>query len=149
MKEVTWPFWALKYSQWSSYIQISLIVKQVHWSQPLSMTLITSLGWESGNLESTLLIYLRGTGGWLHREVRKKAAFSTHSSVDKALFLLPKVPSAHLLADLKLLVNSILSISWVAADNNADMDKTVGRRVSELTTNGDYAETTKLISLVT
>lgn len=40
-----------------------------------------------------------------------QAAFSTHSSVDKAQFLLPEVTSAHLLADLRPLVNSILRIS--------------------------------------
>lgn len=115
--------WEPKHCQWSSDGQINLIVKQVQLARPLFMTLITSLGWESANLESTLFIYLRGTGGWIYRG-EGQAALSTCSSVDKALFLTPEVTSTHLSADLRPLVNSILSISWVAADNNADMDKT-------------------------
>lgn len=82
-------------------------------------TLITALIYDSDHL-TRLRIWKLGehTVDLLERDRRltsqrgeEKAAFSTHSSVDKALFLLPKVPSAHLLADLKLLVNSILSIS--------------------------------------
>lgn len=92
---------------------------------PLFMTQITSLGRESGSLKSALLICLRGTRGWICRQRGEgQGALSTCSSVDKALFLLLEVTSVHLPADLKPLVNSILSISWVEADNNADTDKT-------------------------
>lgn len=67
---------------------------------------------ESGTLEGTVFISLRETGGWIYRQRGEgRAAASTRSSVDKALFLTPQVTSAHLQADLRPLVNSILSIS--------------------------------------
>lgn len=73
-----------------------------------------------------MFIYLGGTGGWVPRQRgEERAALRTRRSLDKALFLIREVTSACLQADLQPLVNSILSISGVEADNNADMDKTV------------------------
>lgn len=106
-------------------MQINLIVKQLRLAWPLFMTQITSLDRESGSSESALFICLRGTRGWICRQRGEgQAALSTGSSVDKALSLPLAVTSVHLPADLKPLVNLILSISWVEADNNADTDET-------------------------
>lgn len=71
-------------------------------------------------------MYLRGAGSWFQTQMRERQrALCMCSFLDKALFLMQEETSTHLLADQMPLVNSVLSISWVETDGDADMDKSV------------------------
>lgn len=109
---------------------------------------LTCLGvWQLG--EHTLM-YLRGAGGWTQTQMGEGyTVLCMCSFLDKALFLTQEKTSTHLQADQTPLVNSVLSTSWVEADDDADMDKS-GPQLCEWTNvQQGLCLPAKLISLVT